>query len=182
MSKVYTFIADGTEEVEALTVVDLLRRGKVDVEIISINEEPLIESSHKVKIIADDVFVNKNFDDGDALFIPGGLPGTLNLEANEGLKQLIKKYYDEGKFVTAICAAPSILGHMNILNGRKATCFPGYEEDLYGATVTGGSVEQDGNVITAKGLGAAIDLGLHMLKVLVNEETSNTIGKKIQYI
>lgn len=182
MSKVYAFVADGTEEVELLTVVDLLRRGKVDVEVITINKEPLVVSSHKVKIVADDVFEHINFDDGDALFIPGGVPGTPNLEAHEGLKKLIQKYYDEGKLVTAICAAPSILGHMNILNGRNATCFPGYEEDLYGANVTGGKVEQDGNVITAKGLGAAIDLGLQMLKVLVNEETSNTIGKKIQYL
>lgn len=179
--KVYAFLAEGFETVEALGVIDILRRGKVDVVTVSIMKDRMVTTSHGVPVMADKMFEECDFSDGDALFLPGGLPGTDNLEAHEGLSRLIDRYYEEGKYLTAICAAPRILGHHNILQGKKATCFPEYIEDLYGATVTGNGVEKDEKIITGRGMGKTVDMGLLMLAEFANQETSDLIKKKIQY-
>lgn len=179
--KLYAFLADGFETVEALGVIDILRRGKVDVCTVSKS------SSASTGILCDDVTIrlplieNLDFNDGDALFLPGGVPGTPNLEAHEGLSKLIDRYYAEGKILAAICAAPSILGHHNILKGRKATCFPGYENELYGAESTGAGVVRDGNVITGKGMGKTVDMGLELLEMMSDKANAELIKGKIQY-
>lgn len=182
MVKVYTFLADGCEMVEALAVVDVLRRAGVEVVTVSVSDNKEILSSHKVRIMADTLFTENNYEDGDCLFLPGGMPGTKNLEAHEGLISLIKKYHNEGKKLAAICAAPSILGHLGILEGCVATCFPGFESELKGAKATGERVEQAGNIITGKGMGTAIDLGLKLIELLVSAEKSDEIAHVIQYI
>lgn len=179
--KLYAFLADGFETVEALGVIDILRRGKVDVCTVSISGDRMVTSSHRIPVEADELFENLDFNDGDALFLPGGVPGTPYLEAHEGLSKLIDRYYAEGKILAAICAAPSILGHHNILKGRKATCFPGYENELYGAESTGAGVVRDGNVITGKGMGKTVDMGLELLEMMSDKANAELIKGKIQY-
>ena len=179
--KLYAFLADGFETVEALGVIDILRRGGVDVCTVSIKADKTVTTSHKIPVIADVVFAGTDFSDGDALFLPGGLPGTTNLEAHEGLAKLIDEYNEQGKILSAICAAPSILGHHNILKGKNATCYPGYEEDLYGANATGEGVVRDGRIVTGKGMGKTVDLGLTLLEMLTDKANADLIKNKIQY-
>ena len=179
--KLYAFLADGFETVEALAVIDVLRRGNIDVCTVSISDHKEVVSAHNIPVMADRIFNECDFSDGDALFLPGGMPGTLNLEAHEGLSKLIDKYNEEGKYLAAICAAPSILGHHNILNGKKATCYPGYEKDLYGAEASKEAVVVDGKVITARGMGKAVGLGLKLLEVFAGKDTADKMAQVIQF-
>lgn len=180
MAKVYTFLTERFETVEALCVVDILRRAGVVVETVSTEKDRMVMSAQKINVEADKCINDEDFTDGDAVFLPGG-PGTPNLEMCEKVIDITRKYYDEGKFVSAICAAPSILGHMGLLEGRKATCFPGYETELKGATHVDHRVVVDGNVITSKGMGTSVDLGLKLVELLVDENTASELSKKIQY-
>lgn len=180
--KLYTFLANGFETIEALCVVDIMRRGGIDVTTVSINSDKEVVSAQNIKVIADATFDEVDFSDGDALFLPGGMPGTTNLEAHEGLKNLIFDYYKNDKYLIAICAAPSILGHFGLLEGKKATCYPGFEKDLEGALYKGDGVVEDGKVITARGMGKTIDLGLKLLKIFDGNELAVKIGNGIQYL
>lgn len=182
MSKAYVFLADGFEEIEGLTVVDVLRRGGVEVVTASIMEDKLIHGSHKIDLYADELAKNLNFEDGDLLVLPGGLGGTNNLMASALVEKQIKKYAAEGKFVSAICAAPSVLGMKGLLNGKKAISYPGFEEKLIGAKVISGArVVVDGNIITSRGMGTALDFSLELLGLLEGEEKKQTIANGIQY-
>ena len=181
MKTVYAFLADGMEEVEALMVIDLLRRtNELDVVTVSIKDDLLVESSHNIKLYADKLIKDKDFEKGDCIFLPGGMPGTTNLEKCGTLLDHIKKYNEEGKWLTAICAAPSVLGKLGILEGKDATCYPGFEGFL-NCKNYGGQVVRDGNIITAKALGAALELGLEMISCLVSEEASKNVASAIHY-
>lgn len=181
MAKVYAFLADGFEMVEALAVVDVLRRAGVEVVTVSIKDEPEVQSVHKVVIKADTLFEDNDYSDADCLFLPGGMPGTRNLEAHSGLIDILKRQYEEEKLLAAICAAPSIYGHLGFLKGRKATCFPGFEKELQGAEYTKARVEQSDWVITSRGMGTAIDLGLKLVSIFVSQERAEELAKSIQY-
>lgn len=181
MSKVYVFMADGTEEVEALTVIDLLRRAKVEVVTVSVMKEKKIISSHKIGIEADELYGQSDYMDGDMIVLPGGMPGTTHLKNHEELRKVLFAYKDAGKYLAAICAAPSVYGWNGMLKGKKATCYPGFEEELLGADATGEGVVTDGQFITSKGLGTAIDFSLELIKLLVNKETAENIAKAVQY-
>ena len=181
MSKVYVFLADGFEEIEGLTVVDLLRRANIETEMVSVMEGKQIKGSHGIKVTADSMFADVDFSDADILVLPGGMPGTLNLGKYEGLCELLKKHYDEGKMIAAICAAPSVFGELGFLNGRVATCYPGFESKLEGAIVCATKVAVDGNVITARALGAAIEFSLKLIEQLCDEETAEKIRIGIIY-
>ena len=181
MSKVYVFLAEGFEEIEGLTVVDLLRRAKIETEMVSIMEGKQIKGSHGIKVTADSMFEDVDFSDADLLVLPGGMPGTLNLGNHEGLCELLKKHYGENKMIAAICAAPSVFGQLGFLNGRIATCYPGFESKLEGAIVCATKVAVDENVVTAKGMGAAIDFSLKLIELLVSKETADEISQGIIY-
>lgn len=181
MSKAYLFYATGFEEVEALTVVDLLRRGGVECETVSIMGDYDVTSSHGITIRADRLFEEKDLSDADMLIMPGGIPGTPNLRAHAGLEKLIRQYAKEGKYLAAVCAAPTIYGEMGLLQGKKATCYPGMEEGLVGATPLTDSVVCDGQFITSRGMGTCIDFGLMLLEKLTDKTTADEIGKKIVY-
>lgn len=181
MKTVYAFLADGMEEVEALMVIDLLRRTKkLNVVTVSVKEELLVESSHEIRLYADKNINEINFDEGDCIFLPGGMPGTLKLQACEKLAEEILKYNDEEKWLTAICAAPSIYSALGLLKDKNATSYPTFEEKMECKNY-GGAVVRDGNVITARGLGSALEMGLEMIKCLVDEETSKSVAEAIQY-
>lgn len=183
MSKVYIFFADGFEEIEALAVADVLRRGGVETFMVSLTDSAYVTSSHKVTVKCDIRFDESDYSDGDMLVLPGGMPGTNALMAHEGLRDLLFEYRNEEKKLAAICAAPSVLGMNGLLKGRKAICFPGFEDKLLGAEVqTDQKVVTDGNIITAKGMGVAVEFGLEILKELEGEAASQKVASAIQYL
>ena len=181
MSKASIFMANGMEEVECLAVADMLKRGGVEVETVSINETNAVTSSHNVTILADKTWDEAACTDADLLFLPGGMPGTTNLGAHEGLCALIKEFDAAGKRVAAICAAPSVLGQLGLLHGRQATCYPGFEEQLTGAIYTRQGVITDGHITTARGVGFAIDMGLELVNLLQGEEVFAQVKGSIQH-
>lgn len=181
MKKVYTFLAEGFEEVEALSVVDVLRRGGVGVTMVSIMDELEVRGTNGITVKADTLFKDIDCKQADLLFLPGGMPGTTNLGSCKQLTDEIKAASNSGKRLAAICAAPSVLGQLSLLEGKKATCYPGFENELSGAVCVTDGVVTDGLVTTAKGMGFAIDLGLELLRLLVDEQTAETIKSRIQY-
>lgn len=181
MSKVYVFLADGTEEVEALTAIDLLRRAGVNVVTVSIMGRKQIISSHKIGIEADELFGESDYSDGDMIVLPGGMPGTTYLKEHEELRKVLFSYEEAGKYLAAICAAPTVFGFNGMLEGRQAVCYPGFEKELTGAVVVNQGVVKDGQFITSKGLGTAIDFSLELIRVLVSAECAEQIAKAIQY-
>lgn len=181
MSKVYVFMADGTEEVEALTVIDLLRRAKVDVVTVSVMEKKQVVTSHNIKVETDELYGESDYMDGDMLVLPGGMPGTTHLKNHEALREVLFAYKNAGKYLAAICAAPSVYGWNGMLDGKKATCYPGFEGELKGATPTGEGVVTDGQFITSKGVGTAIDFSLELITLLEGAETAENIAKAVQY-
>ena len=181
MSKVYVFFANGFEEIEALTVVDLLRRENVETVMVSIMPDKTVLGAHNIPVIADGLFEDYKYSDGDMLVLPGGMPGTNNLMAHEGLRDELFVYRDANKYMAAICAAPSVLGMNGMLRGKKATCYPGVEDKLLGAEVTPIGVVTDGNIITGKGMGTAIDFAAAIIEALCGEEAAQKVLKAIQY-
>ncbi len=181
MAKVSVFLVDGFETVEALAVVDLLRRAKINVETISLMDSKEVVSAQKIKVAADIMLWEAEFADSDMLFVPGG-GGYKLINADEKAKNIIRSFYEKDKYIAAICAAPSIFGQMELLKGKKAVCFPGFEDKLIGAEYTDSKVVVDGKIITSKGMGTSIDLGLEIIGILVSEEEKINIGKSIQYL
>ena len=181
MAKVYAFLANGSEEVECLAVVDVLRRAGIDTELVSVNEGSVITGSHGIRIICDSVLPDTDLSDADVLFLPGGMPGTTHLMGCELLTDALRRQCEAKKRVAAICAAPSVLGALGLLQGRKATCFPGFEDKLKGAEYTHTGVVTDGHVTTARGLGYALDLGLELVRLLCSGEEAEKLKRTIQY-
>ena len=183
---IYLFLADGCEEVEALTTLDLLRRASVDVQTVSIMGRKNVVGSHNIEILADIIFedlsgITDHMDSVPMLILPGGMPGTKHLAAHEGLQALIRKQAEQGGYLAAICAAPTVYGEMGLLAGRQATCYPGMEDGLKGALLSTESVVADGNYITSRGLGTAIDFGLKLIEILKGKELADDIADKIVY-
>lgn len=182
MAKVYAMMADGSEEVECLAVLDVLKRSGIEVVLVSVNDSRKVVSSHQVGIETDATIAETDFSDGDVIFVPGGMPGAENLSACEPLIAAMRAALEDGRRIAAICAAPGVvLGRHGFLEGKTATCFPGFEGEMKGAQYTSQGVVTDGNITTARGLGYAIDLGLELVKLLVSEEASEDTKKKIQY-
>ncbi len=181
MNRLAIFLADGFEEIEALAVVDICRRGGLTIDMISIMGKPEVTGSHGIMVKADGLFEDAVIGDYDMLILPGGMPGTLKLEAHEALMQQVDEFYAAGKKIGAICAAPSIFGHKGILKGRRACSYPTFENQLEGAAVTSGPVEISDNVITSRGMGTAIDFGLAILGVFCGQEMAQKIAKAIIY-
>lgn len=177
---IYVFLADGFEEVEALAPVDLLRRTGLTVQTVGVTGK-VVTGSHGVAVAADILPEAVVLDDAvEAVVLPGGMPGASNLDASPVVQAAIDFAAQNGKLVCAICAAPFILGKKGLLSGKRATCFPGFEEQLCGARVTGEFVSQDGQYITAKGMGAAVDFGLAVVKALCGAEAAAQLRATIQ--
>lgn len=182
MSKVYAFLATGLEEVECLAVVDVMRRAGLEVKLVSVTGEHFVTGAHKIVIGADALFEEVDCDEADVLFLPGGMPGTLNLAAHEGLVSQLQQFHAQKKRIAAICAAPSILGELGFLEGKSATCYPGFGEKLKGAIyMSQAGVVTDGNITTARGLGYALDLGLEIVDLLCGPDKADEIKASIQY-
>ena len=181
MKKIAIFFGTGYEEIEALTVVDLCRRAGIDISMVSISEEKKATGSHNITVEMDQIFEEVDFASLDMIVLPGGMPGTKNLEAHQGLMEQVDAFYRAGKYVAAICAAPSIFGHRGIVKGRKACCYPGFEADMEGAEVCCDSVCISDNVITSRGMGCAIDFALAIITVLCGSEVAEEKAKSIIY-
>lgn len=181
MAKVYLFLANGYEEIEGLTVVDLLRRANIDIQMVSLTGDLYVTGSHQITSKADLLFEQTDFSDGDMLVLPGGMPGTKNLWEHAGLDALLKNFHSEGKKLSAICAAPSVLGSKGLLKDKNAICYPGYEKELIGAKIINEAVVIDGSVITSKGMGTAIEFSLAIIECLAGEAEAIKIAKAIQF-
>lgn len=179
--QVCVFLADGFEEIEGLTVVDLLRRAGIEVTTVSITNEKVIHGAHGIDVLADKLFDEVNYGEMDMAVLPGGMPGTLHLGEHNGVKEVLEKFYGEKKFIAAICAAPSVLGKYGMLKGRKATSYPGFEEALVGAEYVYDKVAVDDFVITSRGMGTAIAFSLKLIEVLLDGVIAEKLGEAIIY-
>ena len=180
-AKTALITADGFEEVEGLTVVDLLRRAGFRCDIVSLSDSDTVTGSHGIIIGADRHFSDTDFESYDAVILPGGLKGTDALRADERVLDLLRKIRKAGKLTAAVCAAPTVLGKAGLLEGRRATCYPGLEEGLTGAVPCTDSVVCDGTVITSRGLGTSIDFALAVITFLESAEKADEIARKIVY-
>lgn len=176
---VYVFLADGFEVIEAMAPVDMLTRAKIDVKTVGIGKK-VVTSSCGVAVTCDIEEDEFCFDNAEAIVLPGGMPGTLNLENSTLVQNAVDEASRLNVLVCAICAAPSILGHKGLLEGREAIAFPGFEDELYGATISEEYVVTDGNYITARGAGVAVDFGLEIVKKLLGEKAANVVRSAIQ--
>lgn len=181
MAKVALLFSTGTEECEALNVVDILRRAGMELSIISISGDKKVTGSHNITIIADELIEEHDFANDDVLVIPGGMPGTNLIEANEMAQAAIKLMSDNEKYVCAICAAPKILGHGGYLVGKKACIYPGLDEELTGALVNHEEVNVAGKFITSRGLGTAIPFALAIIGEVIGKEEADKMGKTIVF-
>lgn len=178
---IYIFLAEGFEDVEALAPIDIIRRAGLDIQLVSITSDPVVSSAHGVKFVADTVINNIDFNAADLLILPGGLPGATNLDTCEALRQGIMKHYEAGKPLAAICAAPLVYGHLGLLQGVKATCYPGFETELTGADYTAALVQCDGQFITAKGPGAAMEFGYTIVEKMGRIEAAAQLREGMMY-
>ena len=176
MKKAIVFLANGFEEMEATGTVDILRRGGIDAKTVSITDSKKVIGAHNMEYMADATFAEMDFSDAEALILPGGMPGSSNLNSDEPLKELLIEQYKKGKSVAAICAAPMVLGGLGLLKGRRATCYPGFELKLIGANVTGEAVEVDGNVITGKGPGLVFKFALALVSAIRGEAVAEEVA------
>ena len=183
MAKVYVFLANGFEDVEALIPVDVLRRGGVEVITVSITgDSQVVETAHNVQIVADAMIEDCDFSDADLLFLPGGMPGASNLYGHEGVRQAVLAQVKAGKKVAAICAAPAVvLAQLGVLDGKRATCYPGFEQLLVKADYTADLVTVDGNITTAEGPAAAFPMAYELLSQLVSKEVSDQIAEGMRF-
>ena len=176
---IYVFLADGFETVEALAPVDVMRRAGLDVSTVSIKEEKEVKSKQGIPVLADITIDEVDESKAEMLMLPGGLPGADNLFACEKLKNMLVSANENGKYIAAICAEPYILGQLGLLKGKKATCYPGFEDKLIGAETTGMRVVRDQNVLTGIGMGAAVEFGLEAVAIFAGEEVKEKISTGI---
>ena len=176
MSKIFIFLASGFEETEAIVPIDILRRAGLEVETVSITSQKEVTGSHGITVVADSLFEDTDFSGGEMLILPGGMPGAKNLGEHTGLKKLIENYHVQGKYISAICAAPMVLGEMGLLKGEKAISYPGYEKHLLGAQVAEERVVVSNKFITAKGPGVAIEFALEIVEILKGKSIAGEIA------
>ena len=178
---VYEFLATGFEEVEALAPVDILRRGGIEIKTVSITGDLVVESAHGVGIRADLLFDEADLASADLLMLPGGLPGATNLNAHEGLRRALAEHNARGRRIAAICAAPLVLGGLGLLEGRRATCYPGFEKYMTGATYTAELFTTDGNITTGRGPAAVLPYSYALLEQFVGPEATKQVRDGMIY-
>ncbi|WP_313529467.1 DJ-1 family glyoxalase III [Anaerotignum sp.] len=181
MKTVYIFLAEGFEEIEAVTPLDLLRRVGIDAKFVSIGESLQVKGAHNIFYTADILFQEASNTMADGIVLPGGMPGTLNLLGHKGLCSLIQEYHNAQKYVCAICAAPLILGELNLLSEKTATIYPGMENKLIGAMPSISPVCVDGTIITSRGPGTAIPFALKLVEIFAGKKAAEDLTADIVY-
>jgi len=177
MNQVTVHLAEGFEEIEAVTIIDVLRRAGLNVATVSVTGNRTVRGSHNIEMRADLLFEEVEYSKGKMIILPGGMPGSKNLNEHEGLKSQIVEYQKNGKYLAAICAAPIVFGSLGILKGKKAVCYPGFEAQLIGAEVLDISYIIDDKMITGRGVGAALQFSLGIVRILVGEERALQLRK-----
>lgn len=181
MARVIILLAEGFEEIEALTAVDLLRRVNVETEMVSINDSLLVTGARKIQVTADKTMDTADFIDAEMLILPGGMPGTKNLDECEAVIEYINEYIAKKKYVGAICAAPTVLGKRGLLKGKKACCYPDMEDMLLEAKISFDEVCVDGKIITSRGLGTATAFALKLVEIMTDKATADKLAKSVVY-
>ncbi|MBE6550296.1 MAG: DJ-1/PfpI family protein [Ruminococcaceae bacterium] len=175
---IYMFLANGMEEIEALCPLDIMRRAGLEVTTVGIGGRE-ITGAHGITVKADIADLELNDASAQLIFLPGGMPGTLNLAASDTVKNAIDTALKNDSYIAAICAAPSILGDMGILRGKEAICYPGFEDRLTGAKISDKRVVLDGKIITAAGMGVALDMGLLIVEILCGKEAAAELRRAV---
>lgn len=170
------FVADGFEEIEAITTIDILRRGGVSVLIVSVTGSTTVTGAHGITIYADQLFESTDFSNASMLILPGGMPGASNLQLHDGLLELLRDFNAAQKQLAAICAAPKVFGYLGFLKNKNSICYPGFEAELIEAVLSAESVVTDQNITTAKGPGYSIQFGLRLLEILMGNEIANKVS------
>lgn len=181
MSRIGVFFAEGCEEIEGLTVVDVVRRADQEVVMISVTGDKKVTGSHNIAFETDCLIEQADISSLDGIVLPGGIPGTPNLQAHEDVIKAVKEFSQAGKLVSAICAAPGVLGYAGVLEGKKATCHPGHEQYLTGAECLTDKVVVDGNIITSRGMGTAIDFALAIVEYFTDRTTVEKVRTGLVY-
>lgn len=176
MNEVLIFLTTGFEEIEALATIDILRRGGVNVLSVSLTENKTVTGGHQISVVSDHLFGDVNFSNAEMLILPGG---TVKINEHDGLKKEILAFAKQGKLIAAICAAPMVLGGLGLLQGKKVTCYPGYEKYLTGAQVTPKAVVVDGNITTGRAAGFTFDFALELLSQLKGKAIADEVAAKI---
>lgn len=176
MGTLFIFLATGFEEIEAAATIDVIRRGGLQIKSVSVTGQKTVTGAHGIPVGADELFENTDFSDAEMLILPGGMPGTSNLDAHAGLKKLLIDFDAKDKPIAAICAAPIVLGGLGILDGKKATCYPGFEDKLGKAIHTEDPLVIDGKIITGKGPGFAVTFGLGIVEYLKGKEAADEVA------
>ena len=178
----YVFLADGFEEIEALAPIDVMRRAGLSVTTVSVTDSLTVTGAHGIPVVADTLFAQCDYADAALLFLPGGLPGATNLQAHTGLFQLLTaKASQPDVIISAICAAPLVLGGLGLLQGKKATCYPGFEDTMQGAHYTAAKVTVDGHIFTACGPGAAWELGFTFVEHFCGADKADALRSGMQF-
>jgi len=180
--KVMVFLANGFEEVEALTVVDYLRRMDIEVDTVSITQEKQVNGAHDIPVLADKTIDEiDEVDSYDGVVIPGGMPGATNLRDNPRVIEIVKEMDNKGKLAAAICAGPIVLEKAGVISGKKVTSYPGFEDQLSSGVYEQESVVRDQNIITARGPALAVDFAIEIVKYLLGQEKADELKKGILY-
>ena len=179
MKKIAVHLAEGFEEIEAISIIDTLRRAGFEVTVVSMNKSMEVEGAHEITVKADTLFESLDYDNIDMIVLPGGMPGAANLKAHSGLREQILNFSDMKKTLAAICAAPMVFGNLGLLKEKQATCYPGFEDELHGAVITGEAVEEADNIITGKGAGVAIKFALKIVEKLKGKYVADELGAKM---
>lgn len=181
MAQALIFLAPGYEEVEMLTVVDMVRRAGIDIDMVSITDSREVTGSHQITITADKLFTEADFSSAQMLILPGGIPGTPNLRAYQPLCDKLVEFAQSEKKTAAVCAAPTVLASLGILKGKKATCYPSFSDKLDTGDYVKQPVVVDGNVITSRGMGTCIDFAGAIIEALKDKATADDVKEKIIY-
>lgn len=181
MKKVAVHFAEGFEEIEGLTIVDILRRAEIDTLMVSVTDEKKVVGAHGIKVKCDTIFDKIDYNKIDMIVLPGGMPGTLNLDNHEELKKRIIEFDIDEKWIGAICAAPTILGKLALLEDRQATCYPGGEKHLLNAKLSEERVVVDKNIITSRGPATSGEFALKLVELLVGKEKADSLAKGMLY-
>jgi 4-methyl-5(b-hydroxyethyl)-thiazole monophosphate biosynthesis len=176
---VYVHFAEGFEEIEAITIVDVLRRADIGVKMVSVTGSLSVTGSHGIVVNTDSLFEEADYNLAAMIVLPGGLPGAHNLKAHEGLMQKIQEFKAKGKWLGAVCAAPYILGELGVLQGELATCYPGFEKHLKGAMLVYEPAVISGKTVTGRGAGPSMKFALKIVEALKDEETARELGRKM---
>ncbi|WP_319273282.1 DJ-1 family glyoxalase III [uncultured Draconibacterium sp.] len=179
MKKIAVHLAEGFEEIEAISIIDVLRRAEFEVTVVSMIKSVEVDGAHEITVKADTLFDDMDYDKIDMIVLPGGMPGSANLKAHSGLREQILNFNDMKKPLAAICAAPMVFGNLGLLKEKQATCYPGFEDELHGAVITGEAVEEAENIITGKGAGVAIKFALKIVEKFKGKEVADELGAKM---